>query len=749
MKLFPASQEQLQIINNIQNKNIIVNAVAGSGKTTTNLHIAKKYADKSILLLTYNKELKMESRKKTRCLNIKNLEVHSYHSFCVNYYYDKAYEDAGIIKLLNDLIKNKKKIKFDIILIDEIQDINALYYELVCKIFCDNEIEAKICLLGDIKQCINAWNHSDWRYIKFGEELFNFNDLEWERLTLSTSFRVTNNIAKFINNCMLNSRIINAPKIGNPVRYIICKCFGNKDKNRSFDEVKHYLHMGYEYEDFFILAPSVKAGSKFDSPIRLLANKLSANNIPIYVPNSDDEELDKMELKGKIVFSTFHQSKGRERKVVLVFNFDQSYFKYYGKELDPNVCPNELYVATTRAQEHLSLFHHFNNDYLSFLQNTQLHSNCFVDFDSELNIIKKTDKEYYDTAVTDLTRHLPSKIMKNCLNYITIVKENEKNKFINIPRKTKQGSLTESVSDITGIAIPSYFEYINSGKITIYKDIIFKSPPIQEYTFIDDEDDEDIFNKKKINKYDNIKLDNLKPDELLYISTRWHSYKSGYTFKKHQIKDFNWLTQEHLDNCILRLKSRISRKACYETSYDLDGETELHKRKLKAYFDCLENNVLWEFKCVKTIKKEHFLQLAIYMYIHKISQSNTNSNVMIGDIVKIRYSIAILLGKVSGFYNNKIYVTCGSRKIKINRNNIMENLTKRDKNTINNFEYKLYNILTDEVYNLSSELDNLKLMIDYLIKYKFYRNTKTSDNEFLISKKKIYNKYFEICNINL
>ena len=65
-----------------------------------------------------------------------------------------------------------------------------------------------------------------------------------------------------------------------------------------------------------------------------------------------------IELKGKIVFSTFHQSKGRERKVVLVFNFDQSYFKYYGKELDPNVCPNELYVATTRAQEHLSLFHH-------------------------------------------------------------------------------------------------------------------------------------------------------------------------------------------------------------------------------------------------------------------------------------------------------------------------------------------------------------------------------------------------------
>ena len=741
MKLFPASNEQLQIIDNIENFNIIVNAVAGSGKTTTNLHIAKRYKKKSILLLTYNKELKMESRKKTKSLGINNLEVHSYHSFCVNYYYNKAYEDSGIIKLLNEDIKKKKAFMYDIILIDEIQDINALYYELVCKIFCDNGIGAKICLLGDIKQCINAWNHSDWRYIKFGEDLFNFNDFSWKRLSLSTSFRVTNNIAKFINNCMLNSNTINAPKLGTKVRYIVCKCFGNRIKNRSFDEVIYYLQKGYKYDDFFILAPSVKAGSKFDTPIRLLANKLSANKIPIYVPNSDDEELDKQELQGKIVFSTFHQSKGRERKVVLVFNFDLSYFKYYGKDQDPLSCPNELYVATTRAQEHLSLFHHFNNDYLPFLKTTELHSNCFLDFDAALNVIKKQDKEYYDTAVTDLTRHLPSKIMKQCLSYISITKENEKIDFINIPRKTKQGNLIESVSDITGIAIPSYFEYINSGKMTIFKDIIFKGP-IKEYSFIEDDDD-DFNKKKKLNKYNNISLDNLKPDELLYISTKWHSYKSGYNFKMHQIKNFNWLSQENLDKCILRLKSKISRRACYETAFDLDGENELHKRKLKAYFDCLENNILWEFKCVKTIKKEHFLQLAIYMYIHKISRQNDKSGVLIGDIVKIRYSIAILLGTVCGFYNDKVHVMCGTRRLTVRKDNILSNVSKNNNSRHNTFEYKLYNILTDQVYNISSDLENLKLMIDFLIKYKFYRNIKSSDKEFIISKKKIYGKYFE------
>ncbi len=34
----------------------------------------------------------------------------------------------------------------------------------------------------------------------------------------------------------------------------------------------------------------------------------------------------------KIIFTTFHKSKGRERKLVIVFNFDESYFYYYNKE---------------------------------------------------------------------------------------------------------------------------------------------------------------------------------------------------------------------------------------------------------------------------------------------------------------------------------------------------------------------------------------------------------------------------------
>ena len=51
----------------------------------------------------------------------------------------------------------------------------------------------------------------------------------------------------------------------------------------------------------------------------------------MYVPVSDDEVLDQDVMRGKLVFSTFHQTKGLQRKAVLVFNFDESYYKYYNK----------------------------------------------------------------------------------------------------------------------------------------------------------------------------------------------------------------------------------------------------------------------------------------------------------------------------------------------------------------------------------------------------------------------------------
>lgn len=62
-------------------------------------------------------------------------------------------------------------------------------------------------------------------------------------------------------------------------------------------------NMNYKYEDFFILAPSIK---NTISPVGKLSNILSSNNIPLFYPGSDEEKIDEDVIKNKIVFSTFH-----------------------------------------------------------------------------------------------------------------------------------------------------------------------------------------------------------------------------------------------------------------------------------------------------------------------------------------------------------------------------------------------------------------------------------------------------------
>jgi len=105
MNLPEISIEQNEIIQQLSlHNNVVVDSVAGSGKTTCNLHIAKHFHELNILLLTYNSKLKLETREKAMKFEIHNIEVHSYHSFCVRYYDKKCFTDT----VISNILKNKK-----------------------------------------------------------------------------------------------------------------------------------------------------------------------------------------------------------------------------------------------------------------------------------------------------------------------------------------------------------------------------------------------------------------------------------------------------------------------------------------------------------------------------------------------------------------------------------------------------------------------------------------------------------------
>ena len=79
----PSAEQQAVIGAMHRGNNAIVDSVAGSGKTTTSLLLASQLPDKRIVLITYNRRLKEETRERVDAQDITNLEVHSYHSMGV------------------------------------------------------------------------------------------------------------------------------------------------------------------------------------------------------------------------------------------------------------------------------------------------------------------------------------------------------------------------------------------------------------------------------------------------------------------------------------------------------------------------------------------------------------------------------------------------------------------------------------------------------------------------------------------
>jgi ATP-dependent exoDNAse (exonuclease V) beta subunit len=713
MSLPKPSDEQKNIISGLKSGNVVVNAVAGSGKTTASLQVSLAFPSKNILLLTYNRKLKEETRAKIADMHIKNLEAHSFHAFCVRYFDRKCFTDEPI----RDLLKRKQQplqdFSYDMILIDESQDLTPLLFQLVIYIYFHNQSKtpAKLMILGDRKQSIYQFNNADERFISMATELFQVNEYLWESLPLSQSFRITSEMASFINKSCAQSKIIASKKqTFNTPRYLIYNTFGRKF-NRAYDEVQMYLRNGYSYSDIFILAPSTRS---IKSPVRLLANKLSYAGIPIFVPNSDEEQIDESVVGGKVIFSSFHQAKGLERKVVIIFGFDENYFKFYNRDANQHVMPNEIYVAITRASEHLTMIHHNKNDFLPFIDQRSLYATCEVSGKVSATIKKATEPN--NVGVTDLLRHQLDETINECYVHLTIKNIRKKSTVIPIASKTAQKFGYENVSDITGIAIPTYLEYKLKKSMSVYSYIKAEKKSIEKKLEIninpfdldgtitravvksdsdapdiswfpdsqdssDNEDAEEI-TETKVN-FDDIKISKITNSELLFLANIWKAHTSGFNVGFNQIQNYQWLSQEHLDKCMKRMdRLGITNQDVFEQRLECHNTEELQNKKLSGFIDCVaidkKITKIYEFKCVRRLKKEHYLQLAIYMYLYE--KKCEQSGVLIPDQIR---------------------------------------------------KYYLFNILTNEMNRVTCTIENMTAIVALLIDKKYNKTAKLSDMSFL------------------
>ena len=127
----------------------------------------------------------------------------------------------------------------------------------------------------------------------------------------------------------------------------------------------------------------------------------------------------------------------------------------------------------------------------------------------------------------------------------------------------------------------------------------------------------------------------------------------------------------------------ISRNAIFEKYY----KGTIMNINIAGYIDCINDNDIYEFKCVTKLTNEYFLQLAVYMYLYLTNTSNNNKS----------------------FY--------------------------------------LYNILSGEKYELKSSITELSDILEYLIHMKYYFNNDIDDIKFIKKIKKYYKKYY-VSNIS-
>jgi len=682
------SEEQHVVFDHIRTgDNVVVDACAGSGKSTTILSIAKFLPELTMCMVTYNSTLCSETRQKVDELKLDNIRVHTYHSINVQYYSRDGHTDTAMRRILR---KNAAPVctipRFHILAIDEAQDMTELYFRFLVKFCKDHEKHnpgsvIQILILGDQMQGLYEFKGSDTRYLTRGDEVWNgfplLKSSIWQKCTLRTSYRITDQMGLFVNKVMLGSNRLLTCRSGESVIYLRRRLWDAINYMRS-KIVTIITESKGTYGDFFVLSGSTRI-----KDVRLLENTLVEMGIPCYLPSFEDDKIDDRVIEGKVVFSTFHSVKGRQRKYVFVLGFDNSYFEYLGRDLCPDECPSTLYVACTRATHGLYLIERndgLDNRPLKFLKanHIQMQNEPFMKFNGIPQTLfpeppkRQTQVVTRNVTPTELIRFIPEDILDEIIPvldeiFICETPEIQEEDIIEIPTmiETKPGRF-EDVSDLNGITIPAvYFDHLFSPEI--------EHPPVfrsDSLSHIENAGSElrDIINRELSNlkSSDYPYLQKLAEEtmpsncttlsEYLYLTNLYCAIKDKLCYKIKQIErdQYTWLTEPIVQKFFDRMNLILCDECFDDETGELNAKSELtmlrgmtddllHARidrelaqhipqlnaegkremfRFSARLDLVTPKCIWEIKCTTDLTTDHFLQVVIYAWLWRMTMEN-------------------------------------------------------------------------------------------------------------------------------
>ncbi|KAJ7925536.1 P-loop containing nucleoside triphosphate hydrolase protein [Mycena leptocephala] len=278
--------------------------------------------------------------------------------------------------------------------------------------------DVRLIFVGNKCQSLFASLGGDSRYLGLAHRGLFGPIRQWESFTLGKAFRTTCRDAAFINNVFLSGqkdRFITAREPGRLPIYIYGSSFNDTTMLNNIVYALVPLIEAFGCEGIAILMPSTR-NFKNRLPGRLL-NTLKEIGYDVVQPPSDDTPLDPAVFAGKIAVANYHQFQGLERPVVLVLGVDESYFRYYGRNLPTDRCPDAVLLALTRAKEQLILVHCASHATMPFVRADLIRK--YADFRS----VDETDVPRRGVAappsvlptevcVSDLARNIPSNTLE-------------------------------------------------------------------------------------------------------------------------------------------------------------------------------------------------------------------------------------------------------------------------------------------------------------------------------------------------
>ncbi|KAK3947775.1 P-loop containing nucleoside triphosphate hydrolase protein [Pseudoneurospora amorphoporcata] len=438
---FTPSKEQQEIAEFCGTKNVVVSARPGSGKTATAEAIVAAHPEKRVAVLTYSKRLQLETHRRLRTYS--------------------NYKDSA---------------PFDIIILNEFQDYTKLLFWLInCFILANDQKAggqfARLVVLGDKRQAIYGFRGTDDRYLTSAPELLGIiSPYPFIKAQLNRSFRLSDQSVQFINNTFLSGESYITSSKPRP-KPIILRCH----LRNSYTLAKQLSSLLERYgaKNTAIIAPAVGKRGLLQDVVNILSVKY---RVPISVSIDDEVPLDNKVIKGKLCISTIHQFKGSERNLVILFGLDSSFFEYFGRDLPDDKCPNEVFVALTRAAEQLVLVHIEEKKLMPFASVEALYEAAnIINITRNGNQIKPPDPPGRplkrgltlpcSITVRDIARHIKDEHLDAivhihlCIQVQSPLPEDQHIKLPDVVISDQGKRFYEAVSDLNGLVVVAAFEH--------------------------------------------------------------------------------------------------------------------------------------------------------------------------------------------------------------------------------------------------------------------------------------------------